>query len=105
MDLNTPQIDRLVVALRAIRTGPELKKFLRDLLTEEEILEFSKRWQAARMLWQRVPYAEIVEATGLSSTTVARVAKWLKGGTGGYRLVLGRLGFHHSRQSFGKRLA
>lgn len=104
MNLDTPQINSLITALLAVKNQAEMKKFLRDLLTEEEILEFSRRWQAAQMLQQRVPYSEIVAKTGLSSTTVARVAKWLKGGAGGYRLVLGRLS-HHANPSFEKRLS
>ena len=104
MNLNTPQINSLVTALLAIKNQAEMKKFLRDLLTEEEIIEFGKRWQAAQMLNAQIPYSEIVKKTGLSSTTVARVAKWLKKGKGGYRLVLGRLA-HHGNHSFEKRLS
>jgi TrpR-related protein YerC/YecD len=104
MNLNTSQINSLVAALLAVDNQAEMKKFLRDLLTEEEILEFSRRWQVAQMLQKRVPYTQIVAKTGLSSTTVARVAKWLNGNMGGYRLVLGRLS-HHNKPSFGKGLS
>ncbi|MDP1709779.1 MAG: YerC/YecD family TrpR-related protein [Candidatus Komeilibacteria bacterium] len=103
MKLNTPQINQLIKALLAVENLQEMRKFLRDLLTEEEILEFSKRWQAAQMLQKGIPYITIVDKTGLSSTTVARVAKWLKSGKGGYRLVLARLAHHHN-PSFEKRL-
>lgn len=104
MNLNTSQINSLIQALLAVDKSTEMKKFLRDLLTEEEILEFSRRWQAAQMLDKRVPYTQIVAKTGLSSTTVARVAKWLNGRLGGYRLVLARLS-HHANSSFGKGLS
>jgi len=62
------------------------------LLTEVEIYEFAERWKVARMLASGVPYTKIIRVTGLSSTTVARVARWVKKGTGGYRLVLQRKG-------------
>lgn len=104
MKLNTPQINSLISAFLTVDNSQEMRKFLRDLLTEEEITEFAKRWQAAQMLNKAVPYTTIVAKTGLSSTTVARVAKWLKTGTGGYGLVLARLG-HHSNPSFEKRLS
>ncbi len=104
MNLNIPQINRLIEAFLTVDNSQEMRKFLRDLLTEEEIIEFSKRWQAAQMLQKAVPYTVIVAKTGLSSTTVARVAKWLKKGMGGYGLVLARLG-HHANPSFGKRLS
>ena len=44
------------------------------------------RWQVARLLEQGLPYLEIAERTGASTTTVTRVAHWLRHGEGGYRL-------------------
>jgi len=98
----TEELFRAVLELKDVR---EAKKFFRDLLTEAELLEFGKRWQAAQMLDAQVPYTEIVAKTGLSSTTVARISKWLKRGTGGYKLMLARLATHHASHSSGKRLA
>ena len=88
---DTPEADSLIDALLEIETKAEAKRFLRDLLTPYEIEEFSRRFQAARLLAEGVPYTEISEETGLSSTTVARISKWLNQGMGGYKLVLGRL--------------
>jgi len=90
-------MDNLAAAILALKTRAEVKKFLRDLLTEAELIEFGKRWQAARMLEDKTPYSRIVKVTGLSSTTVARVSQWLNSGTGGYKLVLARL--HHINSS------
>jgi len=42
------------------------------------------------MLSTKIPYTEIIEETRLSSTTVARVAKWLRSDVGGFRAVLKR---------------
>lgn len=95
MGLNTPQINSLVEALLTLKNQAEMKKFLRDLLTENEIEEFARRWQVAQMLAQKVPYTTIVKATGLSSTTVARVSQWLNKGMGGYRMVLNTL-YHNN---------
>ena len=83
-------IDDLQTALASLKTKGELKKFLHDLLTEQELLEFARRWRAAQMLSLKKPYMEITEETGLSSTTVARVAKWLRSDMGGFRSVLKR---------------
>lgn len=100
----TSQTEDLFRAILALRTVPEAQRFFRDLLTEEEILEFAKRWQAAQMLDQRIPYSKIVKTTGLSSTTVARVSRWLNRGMNGYTLMLKRLGLgHHAPVSFEKR--
>jgi uncharacterized protein YerC len=44
----------------------------------------------ARFLELELPYVEIAERTGASTTTVTRVAHWLKHGEGGYRVALSR---------------
>ncbi len=97
---NKQTID-LVEAILALKSQDEVKKFLRDLLTEAEIVEFGKRWQAAQMLEKGVSYTKIVNKTGLSSTTVARISQWLNSGMGGYKLILKRLGLHHHNHSSG----
>jgi TrpR-related protein YerC/YecD len=84
----TEDLFRVILSLKDVS---ETRKFFRDLLTESEIIEFGKRWQAAQMLARKVSYTEIEKKTGLSSTTVARVAKWLHDGEGGYKLMLKRL--------------
>ncbi|MAG29142.1 hypothetical protein CL632_03305 [bacterium] len=94
----------LIAAILELKNEKEAKKFFRDLLTEPELIEFGKRWQAAQMLNNKVPYSEIVEKTGLSSTTVARISKWLNKGMGGYKLMLTRISHHHNH-SFEKRLS
>ena len=91
MQWNTEDKRALLQAFMCARSVDELRRFLRDLCTEGEIEEFAKRFSAAKMLQQKVPYSSIERQTGLSSTTVARVARWLQKGAGGYRLVLGRL--------------
>jgi len=86
-----PDSDDLFEAILSLKNIDEARRFFRDLLTEKEILEFSKRWKVARMLNQKIPYTKIESETGLSSTTIARVHSWLKRGMGGYRLMLKRL--------------
>ncbi len=85
------QTNSLYQAILELKTVEECRQFFRDLLTIEEITEFSKRWQAARLLNQDKPYRKIAAKTGLSTTTVARVAHWLYHGEGGYQLILRRL--------------
>lgn len=88
---NNDKTDELVSALLILKDKSEMKSFLRDLLTEDEIIEFGKRWEAARMLAAGVPYSAISKAVGLSSRTVARVAQWVKRGEGGYKTALKRV--------------
>jgi len=80
--------DELIEVLFLLPNTREAKSFLRDLLTEKEIIEFGNRWKAVRMLDEKVPYVAIEKETGLSSTTIARISKWLKQGMGGYKKTL-----------------
>lgn len=82
----------------ALETEEECKKFLRDLLTASEIKEFSNRWKVAQMLDQKIAYEVIEKKTGMSSTTIARISKWLNKGKGGYRLMIDRLKIRKSKQ-------
>ncbi len=93
MEVNwyTNENEQLLEAVTALKDKDEAKDFLRDLLTPQEITEFSKRLEAARLLSIRTQYNTIIDKTGLSSTTIARIAKWLKGPAGGYRIILRRL--------------
>ncbi len=96
MDMRKNQkTEDLIGAFLALETAREARLFLRDLLTEKELLELGNRWQAVRMLSGKIAYTEIIEKTGLSSTTIARISKWLQGGMGGYRLMLEKLSNNH----------
>ncbi|MBD3244924.1 MAG: DNA-binding transcriptional regulator, partial [Candidatus Moranbacteria bacterium] len=53
--------------------------------------EFANRWKAARMLYNKEPYKKIEQQTGLSSTTIARVSKWLQKGMRGYQRVIEKM--------------
>lgn len=92
-------IDELFKAILVLESVDEARRFFRDLLTEKEILEFANRWRVAQMLDKKVPYTEIEEKTGMSSTTIARVQKWLTSGMGGYKLMLAKLAHHHNPSS------
>lgn len=78
----------LLRALVSLSSIPEARRFIRDLLTEDEIRMIVDRWHVARMLHQGHSYREIGARTGLSSRTIARISHWLKDGEGGYRTML-----------------
>ena len=77
-------------AMLALETRTERERFFRDLCTLSELEAMAHRWQVAQLVEQGLPYLEISERTGASTTTVTRVAYWLKHGEGGYRLALDR---------------
>ena len=91
MNLPSHKTKGLYKALLSLKNEDECKKFLRDLLTEAEIKEFANRWCVAQMLDKKISYEKIEKETGMSSTTIARVQKWLTNGKGGYKLMLKRL--------------
>ena len=96
---------QLVEAILTLRNTKEAESFLRDIMTEGEIKEFANRLEAARLLSRNTQYGVIIEKTGLSSTTIARISKWLKGPLGGYRLVINNLTHHHNSFKIGKGLS
>lgn len=85
-----PGLDELVEALRTLRSPDEVVRFLRDLCTVPELEALAHRWQIARLVEDGVPYLEVADRVGTSTTTVTRVAQWVHHGTGGYRTALER---------------
>lgn len=86
-----PKTDKLFKIILDLDNLDEARRFFRDLLTEQEIEEFANRWEVAQMLAQNTPYSQIEKDTGMSSTTIARISKWLNEGMGGYRLLIKKL--------------
>jgi TrpR-related protein YerC/YecD len=98
MNWEKKEIKQLVQAFLSLENEQEAQAFLRDLMTGAEIEDLSKRLLAASLLSQGVSYPEIQKATGFSTTTIARVSKWLQTGSGGYSTILARL-HHHTKNS------
>jgi len=97
MSLSDPTIwdsekaEQLAFAFMGIENKSQAETFLSDLLTTAEIEEFSNRLQAAKMLRNGDSYDEVQLETKMSTTTIARISKWLKQGAGGYELALRQL--------------
>ncbi len=80
----------LCEALISLRNADECRNFLKDLCTPAELQALVDRWQVVELLEQDLPYRKIHELTGVSVTTVGRVARFLADGFGGYRVALQR---------------
>jgi TrpR-related protein YerC/YecD len=80
----------LFEAILELEDADEVERFLRDLCTLSELQAMAHRWEVAKLVEQGLPYQEISRRTGASTTTVTRVAHWLRYGEGGYRLALER---------------
>jgi|SRR5579872_543306 len=81
----------LCSAMATLRTPEECQAFLRDLCTPAEIQAMSDRWITVEYLKRGLSYREIRRLTGISSTTIGRVARFLSLGYGGYNTATRRL--------------
>lgn len=81
----------LYKAILTLKTADELRAFFRDLCTPAEIQAMADRWAVVAMLGDHLPYREIQRETGVSVTTIGRVAKCLQAGNGGYAIADARL--------------
>ena len=70
--------DDVTTVISKLNNKKEVFGFLRDLLTEKEILELSRRFEVAKMLEEKESYTKIEDKTKMSSTTIARISKFLK---------------------------
>lgn len=76
--------------LVSLRTAEECRNFLRDLCTPAELQALVDRWQVVELLEDGLTYRRINELTGVSVTTIGRVARFLADGFGGYRTAVDR---------------
>lgn len=81
----------LYEAILTLRTSEECRAFFRDLCTPAELQAMTDRWAVVQMLQRGLPYREINRLTGVSVTTIGRVARYLTAGSGGYALAARRL--------------
>jgi len=69
----------LCAALLTPGTSDEMCRLLTDLCTPAEIRTLAERWHVARLLdGTKLSYRDIHDATGVSTTTIVRVARFLK---------------------------
>jgi len=81
----------LCAAIASLGSVEECRAFLRDLCTPAELQALADRWAVVGLLQAGLPYREINKQTGVSVTTIGRVARYLTSGNGGYNLVAERL--------------
>src|SRR3954464_5316583 len=83
----------LCTALLTPAGGSEMERLLTDLCTPAEIRTMAERWHVARLLdGTDLSDREIHDATGVSTTTIVRVARFLRQERNfGYRMALDRL--------------
>lgn len=80
--------DALFKAVISLQSVTECRNFFKDLCTPAELQALVDRWQVAGLLQQDLPYRRIHDMTGVSVTTIGRVARFLSDGFGGYAAAL-----------------
>jgi TrpR-related protein YerC/YecD len=83
--------EALCNALISLKSAAECRNFLRDLCTPAELQALVDRWQVVELLEQGLTYRRIHDLTGVSVTTIGRVARFLTDGFGGYRVAIDRV--------------
>ena len=89
--LSSDVVGPLVEALLTLKTSAEMRAFLDDLCTPAEIEAIADRWRVVPLLLKETPYREIHDRTGVSVTTIGRIARALAFGAGGYRIAAERV--------------
>ncbi|WP_108652641.1 YerC/YecD family TrpR-related protein [Dongshaea marina] len=88
-------LEKLYATIASLDSAEEAKQFLNDLCTPQELSDMADRWRVVPLLKEGIAYREIAKQTGVSVTTIGRVARSLNHGEGGYELMFNRLEQHH----------
>lgn len=81
----------LVDAFLSLENEDLCRRFLIDITTPKEFKDLSDRFDVARLLYEGKTYEKIIEETGMSSTTIARINRTLHYGEDGYKEVLDKI--------------
>jgi len=87
--------DALFKAVDSLQGTQECHNFFKDLCTPAELQALVDRWQVVGLLRQDLPYRRIHDMTGVSVTTIGRVARFLSDGFGGYEAAIERINQKH----------
>ncbi len=80
--------DALFGAVNQLQSLSECRNFFKDLCTPAELQALVDRWQVVGLLQKGLPYRRIHDKTGVSVTTIGRVARYLSDGYGGYAAAI-----------------
>ena len=81
----------LIKAFLSLKNEEELKMFFRDLMSERDLREFAMRWEVAKKLDAGETYEKIQKTSGEAMKTISKISRWLKEGTGGYKMMIERM--------------
>lgn len=79
--------EELYSVLASLASPEDVKAFLTDLCTYNEIEYMAQRVESARLLMQGATYQKVISEVNVSTATLSRVSKAIKHGSGGYRKI------------------
>lgn len=90
---NNIDLTDIAEAILVLKTKDEIDRFLTDLCTPQEIDALNERWHVCQLLHNSdLSYRMISELSGVSTTTVTRVSRFLNNEPyKGYKTVLERI--------------
>ena len=90
--LDKERLQRLYKAVLSLKTEEECAAFFEDACTIQETEAIAQRIEVACQLNKGKSYVDINKSTGASTATICRVSRCLNYGSGGYKIVIERMG-------------
>ena len=71
------ELDDILNIFSRLDSKERIFEFMLDLMSENEMIELSKRFEVAKMLEEGISYSRIEKKTRMSSATIAKISKAL----------------------------
>ena len=88
---NNTNLSDLFDTFTKFENSEEAKQFFEDLCTPTDLIAMAARWRVVNELKQNKPYRQIHAETGVSLTTISRIARCITYGTSGYNTIYERI--------------
>lgn len=89
---HNPRTDELFRSVLQLKSIEECYQYFEDLCTIREIEALGQRLEVAGMLKNGASYKDAGEKANASSATISRINRCLEYGSGGYTMILDRMG-------------
>lgn len=71
------ELDDILNVFSNLDSKERVFEFMLDIMSENEMIELSKRFEVAKMLEEGISYSRIEKKTRMSSATIAKISKAL----------------------------
>ena len=88
---NNINLSELFETFTKFENSEEAQLFFEDLCTPADLIAMAARWRVVKELKQNKPYRQIHAETGVSLTTIGRIARCITYGTSGYNIIYKRI--------------